>query len=226
VESLNVSAAGGGMPLKVALTKDPASKSFFVNYPIKPGKTNFEVSYAVDYAKENFTLEQKVFYPLSKVVALIYPEDLSVESEGLKQIQVDAANHVKIAGWDNIRPSSPWQIKIQGGSKIAATGGQETQESSDHEVVERPPAIAKAKWLIWGLMAVGLGLNLFLFIRQGSLSPGIRFEFSSLPAYQQKLAQLRSERINGSIDQKAFEAQQRLLLKEAWKAYLDHTHGS
>ena len=219
-ESLEVSASSGAMPVRASLTKDPASGYFFINHPVKPGKTSFQVSYSVDYGKENYTLEQKTLYPLGKTLALIYPEDMQVESEGLKEVQVDAANHVKVVAWESLAVGSLWKIRVSGGSKISAPP---TEGQTDHDVVERPPAIAKAKGLIWGLMALGLGLNLFLFLKQTSSSPAPSFEFSALGAYREKLSRLSAQRAKGALDEKAFHREQQALVKEAWNAYLEET---
>lgn len=226
VASLNVSASSSEMPVRVILTKDPKTGSFLVNYPLKPGKTKIELSYSVDYAKENYVLQQHVLYPLSKVVALIYPEDLKVESEGLKELQVDAANHVKIAGWDGLQAGSLWSMQIQGGSKIAAAESQQQQQDQDREVVERNPDIAKAKLILWALMGLGLGLNLVLFLRHAQRRARPSFEFSALTTTREKLAQLEAQRKDKSFDEKNFRSRQKALVKEAWNAYLEETHGN
>ncbi len=174
-ESLNISASSNGkMPLRASLSKDQ-EENFRINYAVKPGKTAFEVAYAMDYSKENFTLETKALYSLQKVMAIFYPEDLRVESPGLKEIQVDKANRVRIAGWDSIAAGQIWRISIAGGSKIAEPVGDATAmhnhgegEQEDHQVVEKPPAIAKVMWVILVLMALGLGLNMGLFLWKSS----------------------------------------------------------
>ncbi len=224
-QSLSVSASGGKMPVKVTLSKDPDG-AFRVNYPIKPGKTSIELSYAVDYAKENYTLDTETFYPLQKALALFYPEDLRVESAGLKEMQVDVAGHVKIAGWESIPTGKPWRIAISGGSKIAEPAskespGQSASSQEAHPVVENPPAVAKAMGLILTLMALGLGLNAAMFLKNKAAAPTPAFHFPESEAYRAKLAQLASARKNGALDEKTFRDSQNALIKEAWKKYLD-----
>ena len=224
-ESLSVSASSGKMPVKVGLTKDPDS-NFRVPYPIKPGKTSIELTYAVDYAKESYTLDTKALYPLQKVLALFYPEDLRVESAGLKEMQVDAENHVRIAGWDSMVAGAPWRISISGGSKIMdPVNGVQAQAPSgqeDHQVVEKPPAIAKVMWLIIGLMALGLGLNMAVFLKHRAASPAPVFDFPEAGACREKLAQLALARKSGALDDKTFRDSKDALIKEAWKTYLEH----
>ena len=227
-QSLSVSASSGKMPVKVSLTKDPDG-IFRVNYPIKPGKTSIELTYAVDYAKESYTLDTKVLYPLQKVLALFYPEDLRVESVGLKEMQVDATGHVKIAGWDSIPAGNPWRISISGGSKIAEPVSEAQMQSpsgqEDHQVIEKSPAIAKVMWLILGLMALWLGLNVALFLKHKAATPTPVFDFPGSRAYREKLAQLASVRKSGAMDDKTFRESKDALIKEAWKTYLENAHG-
>lgn len=215
-EEVNVSASSGTMPLRADFTKDAQKNFFIVDYAIKPGKTTFQISYAVDYAQNAYTLEQKAVYPLAKVLTLVYPEDMQVESDGLKEIQVDANEHVKVMGWESVPAGSAWKIKVSGGSKIAAPAMAAAEHShashgtGDHQVVEKPPAIAGARWLIWGLMAAGLGINVLLFLLQKSSAPAARFEFSRLQEFREKLAK-------GAPRQET--------VKQAWNAYLEETGG-
>ncbi len=231
-QDLSVSASSGKIPLRASLAKDPDG-AFRVSYAIKPGKTSFEIVYSVDYTKEQYSLQTKSFYTLTKVLALFYPEDMRVESAGLKEIQVDTANHVKVAGWDSISAGSTWAMTISGGSRIAEPLPTEQGEHSqaqhgeeDHQVVERNPSIAKIVWLLFALMAIGLGLNVAMFLKSKAAAPAQRFDFPSMSAYREKLLQLSSARKSGALDDKTFREREQALLREAWKSYCDESHGN
>ncbi len=218
-EEIQVSASSGTMPVKVGLTRGKQPGLFYLNYPFKPGKSSMQLSYALDYKKEQAVLEPRLHHPIAKVMALIYPEDMRVDSEGMQELQVDAQQRLKVVAWQGLTPDKPWRISLSGGSKLSAPDmsqqgmqGHNHGDEGDQKVVEKPPAIASVRWLIWGIMIFGFLINTVAFLRRRKNGAASSFEFSQARAYREKLAQCGDRQ------------KQQALLKEAWNQYLQEKH--
>ncbi len=218
-EEIQVSASSGSMPVKVGLTRGQEPGLFYLNYPFKPGKSSMQLSYALDYKNEKAVLQPRLHHPIAKAMALIFPDDMRVVSEGMQELQVDPERRLKVVAWEGLMPGKPWRMEISGGSKIAATNmsqggtqGHNHGDEGDHKVIEKPPAIASVRWVIWGIMLFGFLINAMAFVRRRKNGAASSFDFSQAQSYREKLAHCRDRQ------------KQQALLKEAWNQYLQEKH--
>jgi hypothetical protein len=155
--------APGGMPLGAAVSRNPRTETYFVDFAIKPGDTRFDVTYAVpysegaDYTGRVLTKDENTY--------LIAPQGIAMKGDNLNDLGAEPRTQAHIYGL----AGNTYKIQLTGSVAGAPDDSQAQAESESGPKIEQtlPRVNRQAKWII-GLALGVLGLGFALLYRKGA----------------------------------------------------------
>jgi hypothetical protein len=158
--------APGGMPLGAAVSRNPRTETYFVDFAIKPGDTRFDVTYSVpysegaDYAGRVLTKDDNTY--------LIAPQGITMKGDGLNDLGAEPRTQAHIFGLTG----NTYKIQLTG--SVAPASGDDGQAQGQGESDAGPkieqtlPRINRQAKLIIPIALGILGLGFALLYRKGA----------------------------------------------------------
>jgi hypothetical protein len=153
--------APGGMPLGAAVSRNPRTETYFVDFAVKPGDTRFDVSYTVpysegaEYAGRVLTKDDNTY--------LIAPQGVTMKGDGLNDLGAEPRTQAHIYGLTG----NTYKIQLTG--SVAGGEDQPQAESEAGPKIEQTlPRVNRQAKLIIPISLGILGLGLALLYRKGA----------------------------------------------------------
>ena len=153
--------APGGMPLGAAVSRNPRTETYFVDFAVKPGETRFDVSYTVpysegaDYAGRVLTKDDNTY--------LIVPNGVTLAGEGLNDLGNEPRTQAHIFGLTG----NTYKIRL-GGTAPGADAQPQADSESGPKIEPMLPRVNTQAKLIVGLALGIMGLGFALLYRKGA----------------------------------------------------------
>jgi len=157
--------APGGLPLGAAVSRNPRTEAYFVDFAIKPGETRFDVSYSApytegaDYTGKVLTKDENTY--------LIVPNGVNIKGENLSDLGNEPRTQAHIYGLSG----AAFKIQMSGAAAGAPT---ETDADSDSgpKIEQILPRVNTQSKLIIGLVLGILALGFAVLYRATPSSRG------------------------------------------------------
>jgi hypothetical protein len=158
--------APGGMPLGAAVSRNPRTETYFVDFAVKPGDTRFDVSYTAPYT-EGAEFAGRVLTKDDNTY-LIVPNGVTLTGEGLNDLSAEPKTQAHIFGLT----SAGYHVKMSG-SVAASPDAPDTQSDSDAgpKIEQVLPHVNRQTGLILGC-ALGILALGFALLYRASPTPG------------------------------------------------------
>jgi len=155
--------APGGMPLGAAVSRNPRTETYFVDFAVKPGDTRFDVTYTVpysegsDYAGRVLTKDDNTY--------LIAPQGVTMKGDNLNDLGTEPRTQAHIFGLTG----NTYKIQLTG-SVAGSSDDVQAQPDSDAgpKIEQTLPRVNTQAKLIVGLALSILALGFVLLYRKGS----------------------------------------------------------
>jgi len=131
----------GTVPLNQTPFETKDHGVFAIDYPLKPGMTEITISYSVGYENRRFAFSEKQLYNIPEVYTVIAPANMSIEGEGLEELEHDTQRDLRyykapgITSGDNV-------------SYILSEG------TSAQRVMWKSNQVAEDKWIYISALAI------------------------------------------------------------------------
>jgi hypothetical protein len=203
------------MPLPEQAHSGTAPGQFFIQYPLKPGRTVVMVAYQADYSAGTFEMADSVPYPIDQIEMDVVPSTLGVQSTLFKPDGRDQDTGGQKLLAENVNPGEAIRAGFQG-APLAANGSEDDQESGT--VKEEANAMTRLGWPLIGcfllvlLWAMGVRVS-----KEWTRQDSARADSPALKELEVKLEKLLDSVAN--LDE-LFEAG-KLAEKKYWRERLD-----
>ena len=153
--------APGGMPLGAAVSRNPRTESYFVDFAVKPGDTRFDVSYTAPYT-EGSEFDGKVLTK-DENTYLIVPNGVTLEGAGLNDLGTEPKSQAHIFGLT----AATYKVKMTGSvaASTADSGDQADSSDSGPKIEQILPRVNRQTKLILGVTLGILALGFVLLYR-------------------------------------------------------------
>ena len=228
-----------GMPLKAGLAPTGEKNQYGFAYPVRPGPTQFRLSYTLPYTGK-LQLAPKIPSPIDHTLLVvpasirIVPADSSVYTPAsdpqIKNVNILLAN--------NLNPQRQLGFEIQGTGKMpreeqqaAAPGQGAPAQAEDNRPGgglgvpnEKPDPLHSGQWAFLGVLSAFLALGAFLVYfsnHSGNSAPPAKEQDRPamlLEAMKEEIFQLETDRLQGKISPKDYDASKAALDKTLQRA--------
>jgi len=149
--------APGGMPLGAAVSRNPRTETYFVDFAVKPGETRFDVNYTApytegtDYTGRVLTKDDNTY--------LIVPNGVTLKGDKLNDLGNEPRTQAHIYGLT----AASYKVQFTGASAAAADSADQQPDSDSGPKIEQtlPRINTQAKAIValtLGILALGFVL--------------------------------------------------------------------
>jgi len=144
---IRVTAPGSSMPVVQAALESPDGKSYYSQYPLRPGVTTFEAQQSLPYTNRSYTFRKKFYLDSGPVDIGVIPKDMVLSGQDLSKIQEDAQGNFAVYRSTAIKAGSEYAWTLSGGT---APPEPASSEAAGESAVEARSGIIGRNVLVIG----------------------------------------------------------------------------
>ncbi len=150
---IKITAPGSSMPVVQAALESPDGKSYYSQYPLRPGVTTFEVQQSLPYTNRNYIYQKKFYLDSGPVDIGVIPRDMVLSGRDLSKIQEDAQGNFSVYRSAAIKAGSEYAWTLSGGTLPSEPASSEAAGESTVEA--RPGIVGRNALVIGPLLLMG-----------------------------------------------------------------------
>jgi len=219
--SLSVTSPGSSMPVTQAPLESADGKSYYSQYPLKPGTTTIEVGQQFPWQNGSFTFRKKFFQDVSSINIGVIPQDMTLSGQGLAKVQTDAAQNFTVYSIGPIKAETEVVWTLSGGTPVAEAAAPPPSEGPQVQVMPMPTLIGQNALIIGPLLLLGLVLVLWYASRRVIVQTA-----GAKEARAQELRERREQLLNyiaaldAQYEKQALDRRRYVRLREQGKRHL------
>ena len=236
-----------GMPLKAGLAPTGEKNQYGFAYPIRPGQTQFHVAYTLPYAGK-LKVSPKIPSVIEHTLLVVPTSIQLLPSNGAVYTPTSdpQIRNVKMFLANNLTPQQELGFEIQGTGMIPRDGLQAStsdqagpEQAADNRPGgglgvpnEKPDPLRSGQWAFLGVLSAFLALGAFFVYfsnYSGTASPATGppdRPAMLLEAMKEEIFQLETDRLQGKISAKDYDASKAALDKTLQRAVERQNAGS
>jgi hypothetical protein len=167
---MRATAAGSSMPLTQTALESADGKSYYSQYPLKPGVTTFEVQEVLPYTNRSYSYVGRFYQDIASLKIGVIPQDLAVSGNGLSNPEINSQKNFAVYSLPPVKAGTEVTWTLSGGTPVPAA---EPREASGESSVQAVPGDIERNALIIGpLLLMGFIVVLwYAFNRKQMVSP-------------------------------------------------------
>ncbi len=187
VPKIRVTAPGSRMPVIQAALESADGRSYYSQYPLKPGETTFEVQRILPYAGRKYVYTGKIYYDIASMDIGLSPADIALDGTGLSKVSADTRQNFSIYRIESLKAGSEISWTFSGGTAVPADTAAE--EAGEPQIKALPEAVGRRARVLGPLMLMGLVLALWYGVSrmQAQTGTAANSRIRDLKALREKL---------------------------------------
>jgi hypothetical protein len=148
------------MPLVQSALESADGKSYYSQYPLRPGVTKFEVQQLLPYSNKNYRFVKTFYHDIGALNIGVIPQDMVLSGPGLTKLQTDTQRNFSVYASAPIKAGTDVVWEFSGGTPVPET--EEGQPASgEPQVTAMPNAVGRSAFIIGPLLLLGFVLVLW-----------------------------------------------------------------
>ncbi len=164
VPKIRVTAPGSRMPVIQAALESADGRSYYSQYPLKPGETTFEVQRILPYAGHKYVYTGKTYYDIASMDIGLSPADITLTGTGLSKVSTDTQQNFAIYRITSLKAGSEISWTFSGGT--AAPVSNAAEAAGESQIRALPESVGRHALVLGPLMLMGLVLVLWYGINR------------------------------------------------------------
>jgi hypothetical protein len=127
---MRATASGASKPLVQSALESADGKSYYSQYPLRPGVTTFEVQELLPYTNRDYRYVTKFYQDIAELKIGVIPQDLFVSGTGLSKIEANPQKNYAVYASAPIKAGSELIWTFSGGTPVSESQTTDTAEEA------------------------------------------------------------------------------------------------
>ncbi len=210
---LRVTSPGSSMPLVQSALESPDGKSYYSQYPLRPGVTRFEVQQLLPYTNNSYTYVKTFYQDVKSLNIGVIPQDMALSGKGLTKIQTDTQRNFTVYASAPVKAGSEVIWDFSGGTPVQEAAEPESSAApgGGAEVTAMPNIIGRHAMIIGPMLLMGFILILWYGYNRSQTASASDFHIQKIKENREQLLEsivsLERQYESGGISEQEYSKQ-------------------